>query len=79
MLTNQEASQATHALNECSIMRMWTWVCGKTRKDRKGNECIREHLVASIGDKLARDGLESRHVQRRPATTPLRKKIFYES
>ena len=56
-------------------IRIFRWMCGKTRKARIRNECFRELLWAtSIGDKFRETPLRwSGHVQYRPVTAPLGK------
>ena len=68
--------QHMHKMNVAK-MRMLRWMCGKTRIDKIRNEHFREHLgVATIGDKIRETCLRwFGHVQRRPATTPVRRNL----
>ena len=57
--------------------RMMMWMCSKTMKDKIRNEYFLEHLeVATIGDKIRETRLRwFGHIQRRPATAPVRKSL----
>ncbi|KAK9755495.1 hypothetical protein RND81_01G029500 [Saponaria officinalis] len=56
-------------------MRMLRWMYGHTRKDRLGNEIIREKVeVAPIEDKMMENRLRwFGHVRRRPMDAPVRR------
>ena len=58
-------------------MRMFKWICGKTKKDKIRNECFREHVgVASIGDKIREARLRwFGHVHCKLAAGPVRKSL----
>ena len=73
MVVNQEVA---YAQNGCiAEMRMLRCMCDKSRNDNIRDERFREHLgVATMGDKIRKTCLRwFEHVQRRPATVPVRK------
>jgi hypothetical protein len=59
-------------------MRMLRWICGHTRRDQVRNDDIRERLEeAPVEEKLVQHRLRwFRHMQRRPAETPIRNGII---
>ena len=56
-------------------MRMLRWMCGKTMRDKVGNERIRKMIeVAPIDKKIRENRLRwFDHIQRRPINAPVRK------